>query len=251
LACGYGFFDPGGSNSWEASLKLKKKHLRIHHFWTTDVGLTGVLVFLIFYLVASYLLDRYHVTKFLSLVFLSLFIISGSLSVSERPLARLVFGGLSLVALGFIWTDYFFPGLSLRTWRVLADVLIAGYLIVLLLHHVFSEGSITYHRICGAIAVYLLLAWLWSEIYIFIFLHNPEAIQLPPEVVSGSFERIQSTMYYFSIVTLTTLGYGDIVPVSHSARLAAMLEALFGQLYPAIMLAWLVSMEIVSRSEKR
>ena len=58
-------------------------------------------------------------------------------------------------------------------------------------------------------------------------------------------------MFYFSVVTLTTLGYGDIVPVSSGARLAVMLEALFGQLYPAIMLAWLVSMEIVSRSQKR
>ena len=57
-------------------------------------------------------------------------------------------------------------------------------------------------------------------------------------------------MLYFSVVTLTTLGYGDIVPISSSARLVAMMEALFGQLYPAIMLAWLVSMEIVSRSQK-
>jgi len=230
---------------------VKRKHLkRIHHLWTTDVGLTGVLVFLLLFLVASYLLDQYHFAKILSLLFLSLFLISAALSVSDRPIARLVYGGLALVALGFIWVDYLFPGFGLRTWRVLVDVLTAGFLIVLLLHHVFSEGSITYHRICGAIAVYLLLAWLWSEFYILIFLLNPEAIRLPPEVASGPFEVIQSTMYYFSVVTLTTLGYGDIVPVSHSARLAAMLEALFGQLYPAIMLAWLVSMEILSRSQK-
>ena len=233
------------------SLRLKKKHLRIHHFWTTDVGLTGVLVFLTLYLVASYLLDQYSIAKILSLLFLSLFLFSAALSVSDHPIARVVFGGFALAALGFVWIDYFFPEMGLRTGRVLADVLTAGFLIVLLLYHVFAEGAITYHRICGAIAVYLLLAWLWSEFYILIFLLNPEAIQLPPKVVSGNFEGLQASMYYFSVITLTTLGYGDIVPVSSSARLVAMLEALFGQLYPAIMLAWLVSMEIVSRSQNR
>ena len=230
---------------------MKDRNLPFHRFWTTEVGLTGVLVFLMLYLIASYLLDQYSVAKLFSLIFLSLFLISAALSVSERPIARLVFGVLALVALGFVWADYFFPAMGLRTWRVLADELTAGYLIVLLLHHVFAEGSITYHRICGAVAVYLLLAWLWSEFYIFIFLHNPEAIRLPADVVSSSFDEIQSTMYYFSIVTLTTLGYGDIVPVSHSARLAAMLEAFFGQLYPAIMLAWLVSMEILDRTQRK
>jgi Ion channel len=229
---------------------LKDRHLSFRRFWITEAGLTGVLVFLVLYMVASYLLDQYHVAKILSLLFLSLFLISAALSVSDRPIARLVFSGFALVALGFVWIDYLLPAMGLRTGRVLTDVLTAGYLIVLLLHHVFAEGSITYHRICGAVAVYLLLAWLWSELYLLIFLLNPEAIQLTPEVVSGSFEGLQSTLLYFSVVTLTTLGYGDIVPVSHSARLAAMLEALFGQLYPAIMLAWLVSMEILSRSQK-
>jgi hypothetical protein len=245
-----GVFTAIRSNSWSVSLRLKNRYLPFHHFWTTEVGLTGVLVFLILYLVASYVLDKYHVAKMLSLLFLSLFFISAALSVSERPTGRLVFGGLALVALGFIWIDYFLPELGLRTGRVMAGALTVGYLIILLLHHVFSEGSITYHRICGAVAVYLLLAWLWSEFYLLILRFEPGAIKLPPEILSGSFEVLQAHLFYFSIVTLTTLGYGDIVPISNSARLAVMLEALLGQLYPAITLAWLVSMEIVSRTQR-
>ena len=231
------------------SQRLKKRYLPFHRFWITEVGLTGILVFLILFLVASYVLDKYHVAKILSLLFLSLFFVSAALSVSERPTGRLVFGGLALVVLGFIWIDYFLPELGIRTGRVMADVLTVGYLIILLLHHVFSKGAITYHRICGAIAVYLLLAWMWSEFYLLILRFEPGAIKLPPEILSVSFEGLQAHLFYFSIVTLTTLGYGDIVPVSASARLAVMLEALIGQLYPAITLAWLVSMEIVSRTQ--
>jgi voltage-gated potassium channel Kch len=55
---------------------------------------------------------------------------------------------------------------------------------------------------------------------------------------------------YFSIVTLTTLGYGDITPVHPFARSLAMLEALTGQLFPAILIARLVSMELVVRDRR-
>jgi hypothetical protein len=217
---------------------------------TTEVGLTGVLVFLILNLVASYLLSQYNIAKILSLLFLSLFFVFGALSVSQHPTGRLVFGGLALAAVGFIWVDYFFPALNLGTGRVLAGMVAIGYLVVLLLRHIFSKGAITYHRICGAIAVYLLVALIWSEIYLLILGFDPGALVLPPEVLYGSLDRLQAQMFYFSVVTLTTLGYGDIVPVSASAQLAAMLEALIGQLYPTILLAWLVSMEIANRTQK-
>ena len=217
---------------------------------TTEVGLTGVLVFLILNLVASYLLSQYNIAKVLSLLFLSLFFVFGALSVSQHPTGRLVFGGLALAAVGFIWVDYFFPALNLGTGRVLAGMVAIGYLVVLLLRHIFSKGAITYHRICGAIAVYLLVALIWSEIYLLILGFDPGALVLPPEVLYGSLDRLQAQMFYFSVVTLTTLGYGDIVPVSASAQLAAMLESLIGQLYPTILLAWLVSMEIANRTQK-
>lgn len=229
---------------------MKQSSFPLRLFWSTEAGLTGVLVFLILFLAASFLMDRYHITEILYLVFLSLFFISGALSVSQRPTGRLVFGGLALAALGFLWIDYLFPAAGIRTERILVGMLAVSYLILLLLRQVFSEGAITYHRICGAVAVYLLVALVFSDLCMLALRFNPEAFQLPPELLSGSFEGLQGRMFYFSIVTLTTLGYGDIVPVSAEARLAAMLEALIGQLYPAILLAWLVSMEIVSRSRQ-
>jgi hypothetical protein len=229
---------------------VKGRYLSLRRFWSTEVGLTGVLLFLLLYFIVSFSLDRFHFAKFVSLIFLSLFFFSAAISVSDRPIGKLVFGGLAVVAMVSVWTDFFFPGMGLRPWRALADILVLGYLIILLLGHVYREGAITYHRICGAIAVYILLSWMWGNTYLLILQFDPGAIKLPPELVSGSFDELEVTLSYFSIVTLTTLGYGDIVPISHAARLAVMLEALCGQLYPAIMLAWLVSMEIVDRTQK-
>jgi hypothetical protein len=195
-------------------------------------------------------LDTYHFFKLISLIFLSLFFISAVLSVSRRSTARLILTGFALTSLGFIWIDYFFPAIGLRTWRILAGMVTMGYLALVLMRLVFHKGAITHHRICGAIAVYLLMASLWADIYALILRFNAAAFRVAPEVLSGPYEALQTTMFYYSVITLTTLGYGDIVPLSPIARLAALFEALFGQLYPAVMLAWLVSMEIVSRTQK-
>ena len=99
---------------------MKEKYLPFRHFWTTDAGLTGVLLFLILFLAASYLLVTYPIAKILSLLFFSLFLLSGVLSVYYRPVEKLAFGALALVTLGFIWADYFFPELGLRSLRVAA-----------------------------------------------------------------------------------------------------------------------------------
>jgi hypothetical protein len=236
---------------------VKKKYSPFQRFWTTDAGLTGVLVFLILFLITGYLLDRYYVAKVLSLIFISLFFLSGVLSVYQRPLGRLLFVGLALGSLGFIWIDFFFPEFGLRTARTLAAAVTVVYLIFLLLRQVFSEGAVSYHRICGAIAVYLLAIFLWSDLYLLILEINPKALTLPPgspalppEALSGQFDDLHGTMIYFSVITITTLGYGDILPISPAARLAVMLQALFGQLYPSVLLAWLVSMEILTRTRK-
>jgi len=236
---------------------VKNRYRPFQRFWTTDAGLTGVLVFLILFLVSAYLLDQYYIAKVFSLIFISLFFLSGVLLVYQRPLERLIFGALALGSLGFIWIDFFYPEFGLRTARTLATMATVVYLIVLLLRHVFSQGAVTYHRICGAIAIYLLVIFLWSDLYLFILEINPKALTLPPgfptlppEAMSGQFDSLHGTMIYFSVITITTLGYGDILPISPAARLAVMLQALFGQLYPSVMLAWLVSMEILTRTRK-
>jgi hypothetical protein len=110
---------------------------------------------------------------------------------------------------------------------------------------VFAPGRVTYHRIIGAVFLYLLVAMLFASLYMLIGAGNPKAFT--GLVVEDSIENA-SHLIYFSLSTLTTAGYGDIVPASPFARSLANLESAFGALYPATLIARLVSLEIAGRS---
>ena len=110
---------------------------------------------------------------------------------------------------------------------------------VTVLVQVFSRGIINGHRIRGAVAVYLLLGLSWAWIYRLSLLLAPGAI-----VIANSPDRdllAGTQLVYFSFTTLTTVGYGDIVPVHAIVRSLANLEALIGQLYPVILIGRLIS----------
>lgn len=109
---------------------------------------------------------------------------------------------------------------------------------------VFAPGRVTIHRVVGAVFLYLLVAMVFASLYTIIGAYNPDAFN--GLVVSDTADNA-AHLIYFSMVTLTTLGYGDIVPVSPFARSFATLEAAFGALYPATLIARLVSLEIEGR----
>lgn len=105
------------------------------------------------------------------------------------------------------------------------------------LRDVLFGGEVTGNRILGAVCIYLLLGLIWSCLYFYIHLYTPDAFHgVEPGVWQAQFAEIT----YYSFVTLTTLGYGDIVPNSPAARLLGFLEAVAGQMYVAILIAALV-----------
>jgi hypothetical protein len=110
---------------------------------------------------------------------------------------------------------------------------------------VFAAGRVTYHHIMGAVLLYLTIAITFVPLFTFI-------ASLVQKAFSGlSLEdgpALASNMIYFSFVTLTTTGYGDIFPVHPVARSLCNLESIFGQLYPATLLARLVTLELADRA---
>jgi len=121
--------------------------------------------------------------------------------------------------------------------------------IVTILSNVLSAHRVDADKIFAAICVLFLLGWFWSYVY----------VVLDKQTEGGAFKGLRDEhgavedsggLTYFSFVTLTTLGYGDITPRTPFARVLATLQALMGQLYLAILVARLVALQIVhSRDE--
>jgi voltage-gated potassium channel len=115
-----------------------------------------------------------------------------------------------------------------------------------ILAEVLRGGRITADKIYGAICVYLLVGYAWAFVYAILDQIQPGSFSIPEETggVAEHVARIMR-MRYFSFVTLTTLGFGDIAPRSAVARNLVVLEAIMGQLYLAILVARLVGLHIV------
>ncbi len=115
-----------------------------------------------------------------------------------------------------------------------------GFLITAILftfRRVALDTEITANRIVGAVVAYLLLGVLWAISYATLTLYQPGAFT---GFEINAHSTWDSEWLYFSFVTMTTLGYGDIVPVTATARVLAYMQAMFGQFYIAILVAGLV-----------
>ena len=173
----------------------------------------------------------------------SLLLISGAVAVARKPLVTTVVSILTVAALVLRWSSLDATESVARMWGVGFTILLLLILAVLVLVQVFREGPITSHRIQGAIVVYLLLGLAWAEAYELLHFLSPGALNIPQ--ATGA--RLTNGLVYFSFITLTTTGYGDITPVHPIARSLVVAEALTGQLYLAILIARLVSMKMSTR----
>jgi hypothetical protein len=143
------------------------------------------------------------------------------------------------------WMAFFTPTPTLQVWSGASSVVAILVIALVLLTQVFRAGPVNSYRLLGAIAVYLLFGVGWAHAYHLTGLLHPGSFTTPPGEIPSVLDWV-----YFSFITLTTVGYGDITPVRPIARTLAMGEALTGQLYLAVLIARLVAMEVVSWQSK-
>jgi hypothetical protein len=217
---------------------------RLRERWS-DPLLTTLTVLLILMLFVFAPLQAIGFKLFQVLGFISalgliagIFLLSGSSTVVVALIAAFAMAStaaLSRLSTPSVLDVYLFAGALLIMGVAMASVVARS---------VFAAGRVTYHRIIGAILVYLSIAVTFTALFTMIGL-------LVPDAFSGmKFEdnpALASNVIYFSFVTLTSTGYGDVFPVHPVARSLCNLETIIGQLYPATLLARLVSLEIEGR----
>ena len=110
---------------------------------------------------------------------------------------------------------------------------------------VFGPGRVTHHRIQGAVVLYLSIALLFSALYEILLALYPGAIS--GIALRGGYPVLGRALVYYSLSTLTSTGYGDLLPIHPLARSLSNLEAVIGQLFPATLLARIVTLEMQAR----
>jgi len=123
------------------------------------------------------------------------------------------------------------------------------FTLITIISYVFRDEEVTGDTIYGAICVYLLIGITWTTIFVLINILQPGSFYINPP---NNIDNVQdwSDFIYYSYATLTTLGYGDITPVTSQARSVGVLETIVGQLYLTILLARLIGLHL-TKSIKR
>jgi hypothetical protein len=233
----------------------KKRRLRVfmrRDLWTSDEGLTvllGALLLMIFIvtpLAAAGVFRGY--AALVHDLWLAFTLLSGALAIGwRRKTAQVVV--LAAVVL-FALQGLGFAG-GAGALGLVVDAVLTIFLLstlgLMVLWQIFREGPITRQRVQGSIIIYLLLGLIWAEGYTL-------AAHLNSASFTGNMgegrNAVSAGLTYFSFVTLATVGYGDILPASLVTRTLANIEGLIGTLFPAILIARLVSMEIAARQTK-
>jgi hypothetical protein len=215
--------------------------LAMARFWRTDRALSSFLALLI---VMVFVLppfveggsDRNPITD----VGFAMLLISGILAMSERRFARIVLAPIAFLTIAIHFASWLVP--VPRIAIEIASLVSLLLLFLVVLSQTFRLGPVNSHRIQGAVSGYLLLGVIWANAYFLVELLRPGSFSGPISAESGA-----RGWLYFSFVTLTTVGYGDVLPLHPVAQSLAILEAVTGPLYLAILLARLVSLAVASR----
>jgi hypothetical protein len=219
----------------------RKVREAIAQTWQSEANLSvflALLVLLIF-LIPSLGLERADERLYGNLM-TSVMLVCGVAIAWRRRAVFFLALSVTVVTLAARWAD-FLRNTPLGVWPHLLSIAAILMLLYILLSQVFAPGPVTAMRIQGAIAVYLLFGIAWAHAYAIVGSTIPGSFTIPEREL-----QLPSEWFYYSFVTLTTVGFGDIVPSHRVARALTVGEVLTGQLYLAVLIGRLVGMQISS-----
>jgi hypothetical protein len=178
----------------------------------------------------------------------SLVLVAAVIAIAKRKRTLAVALALAVPAITARWINNFRPDLVPPAVFLVLALLLLAFVIGHLLHFILHAPVVTVEVLCASIAAYLMLGLMWTVAYWLVDQMTPGG------AFSFNTSRGAQTMngftgFYFSFITLSTVGYGDITPVSRAARWLAAMEAMTGLLYVAVLIARLVSLYSTPKSE--
>lgn len=176
---------------------------------------------------------------------------TGPAALKWRGLYWLFFG-LSVVLMTLsLWQTSLITSLVYFRWSLKCYIVVLVFCLMAILRHIFMSQQVDLDLIFAAMVAYLILALMFAQIYSLLFSYHPQSFNLPASEAHGSFSYLHGTFIYYSIIVMTTVGMGDVIPLTPMARSLTIIEAMLGQFFVAVLVAWLVGRFIAMGTIRR
>jgi len=221
------------------------KNFENHIQYLRDVRFLILLILILSLLVLTPFLDEFIQTKILMDVFLTVIFIFIIYSIRLKRSQVIIAFVLVLPLIIATWSTYFVEIKTISLLTRIFGVLFFAYAAVNILRIITKSEKVTGETIFAAVVAYLLIALMWAFLYMILELTSPGSYSFPDWASRGETMRFE----YLSFVTITTLGYGDITPLTDKASALVIIEAVVGQIYLVVLVAWLVGMHVSQKSK--
>ena len=204
-------------------------------------SVAGFLIALVVVFIGIPFVEQFDKDKHIDAILMTLVLVSGVLAVGGRRRTLILGVILVLPALIGKWINQYLPEQASVEFFYVAGVVFLIFLIWEFLHFILRAPRVNSEVICAGLSIYLLLGLMWMFAYLLVARAVPDAFAYTAGPAAGQSLHLLNA-FYFSFITLSTVGYGDITPVSHVARMLAAMEAITGTLYVAVLISRLVAL---------
>jgi hypothetical protein len=207
----------------------------------THFSVVEFLIVLVLWIVSSAFREELKDGDLIESVLFTLVLFSAVLAVGAQR--KVLIAGVVLVvpAIAGKWLNHFRPDIIPPEPFTLLAILCILFVAVQLLRFILDAPRVNFEVLCGGIAEFLWLGLLWGMVYMLVARVTPGAFA-STNASEFNLSRHPFSALYFSFVTLSTVGYGDITPLSNAARILAILESTTGMLYVGVLIARLVAL---------
>lgn len=213
-------------------------------------GLFYLLLSLLIILVAYPMFIQNTMASKIFAAFVSLILVSGVYVVTRETKWKFVVSlTIAVPTMIMLWADEFLDEVMIEIVGHIFMILFGFFTVYCILSYITNAKKVTKDILAGAASAYLLIGISWSFLYGVLHLLAPGSFAIS-EALPQSIERTWPIFNYFSFTTLTTLGYGDITPISERAQSLAVLEAATGVLFSAMLIAKLVGTHLYQHMQE-
>jgi voltage-gated potassium channel len=225
------------------SIKPMLERLRFRRFSTVQL-----LIALTVLLISAPFVEELEGGHLILSVLFSLVLLAAVFAVADRKRTLAIAVVLAVPAITARWISQFRPDLVHPAVFLICALLLLAFVIANLLRFILRAPVVTVEVLCASVAAYLMLGLMWTVAYWLVDQLTPGGA-FSFNTSRGAQSMNGFTGFYFSFITLSTVGYGDITPVSQAARWLAAMEAMTGLLYVAVLIARLVSLYSSAKSD--